>query len=145
MMRTFALLAVFSAILLAWVLRAAAQQDNPDALLDQIDNLYEQGKYQEAIPLTEQVVAIYEKSLGPEHPAVATILNNPAELYRIQGRHSEAELRYKQSLEIKKRLEPDHPDMPVTLNNLALLYKTQGRYHEAEPLYKRSLEIDEQT
>ena len=35
-----------------------------------------QGKYEEAQPYFERAVAIWEKSLGPEHPQVATGLNN---------------------------------------------------------------------
>ncbi len=36
-------------------------------------------------------LAISEKTLGTEHPDVATSLNNLAELYRAQGRDHEAE------------------------------------------------------
>ena len=36
-------------------------------------------------------LAISEKALGPEHPDVATCLNNLAELYQDQGQHAEAE------------------------------------------------------
>ena len=36
-------------------------------------------------------LAIREKSLGPNHPAVATSLNNLARLYRAQGRYADAE------------------------------------------------------
>ena len=35
-------------------------------------------------------MAIREKSLGSEHPAVATSLDNLAGLYRAQGRYAEA-------------------------------------------------------
>ena len=33
-----------------------------------------------------------EKNVGPDHPDVATSLNNLAELYRIQGQYTQAEL-----------------------------------------------------
>lgn len=39
-----------------------------------------QGKYTEAAPLYERATEIREKALGPEHPAVATVLNNRAVL-----------------------------------------------------------------
>ncbi len=38
-----------------------------------------------------RVVSVEEKALGPEHPHVATSLNNLAELYRAQGRYAEAD------------------------------------------------------
>ncbi len=37
-----------------------------------------QGKYAEAEPLNKRALAIMEKALGPEHPGVATSLNNLA-------------------------------------------------------------------
>nr|NCR69258.1 CHAT domain-containing protein [Microcystis aeruginosa LL11-07] len=67
---------------------------------------------------------------------------NLAELYRVQGRYSEAEPLYKQALAIwKQQLGDNHPDTASSLNNLALLYESQGRYSEAEPLYKQALAI----
>src|SRR4051812_9667923 len=56
----------------------------------QIRQLYGQGRYAEAIPLAREVLAIYEKALGPDHSLVATSLNNLAELYHDQGRYAEA-------------------------------------------------------
>ena len=44
-----------------------------------------QGKYTEAEPFIQRALAITEKALGPEHPDVATSLNNLAALYQDQG------------------------------------------------------------
>ena len=41
-----------------------------------------QGRYADAEPLYKRSLAIREKALGPDHPDVATSLNNLAELYR---------------------------------------------------------------
>ena len=61
-----------------------------------------------------------EKALGPDHPEVATSLNNLAVLYSAQGKYAEAEPLYKRSLAIhEKALGPDHPDVAISLNNLA--------------------------
>lgn len=43
-----------------------------------------QGKYTEADPLYERSLAILEKVLGPEHPDLASSLNNRAELLLVQ-------------------------------------------------------------
>ena len=40
-----------------------------------------------AKPLYQHALAIRDKSLGSDHPHVATSLNNLAELYRGQGKH----------------------------------------------------------
>jgi CHAT domain-containing protein len=102
------------------------------------------GRYADTEPLYKRSLAIYEKALGPDHPNVATSLNNLAELYRQQGRDEDAEPLYKRSLAIREEaLGPDHPDVATSLNNLAVLYAAQGRYADAEPLLKRSLAIFE--
>lgn len=43
-----------------------------------------QGKYVEADPLYLRAIEIGEKTLGPEHPDLATRLNNRAELLKAQ-------------------------------------------------------------
>ena len=56
------------------------------ALPDTNPLLLSQGKYAEAEPLYERSQAIQEKASGPEHPAVATVLNNWAGLLERQVR-----------------------------------------------------------
>ena len=74
--------------------------------------------------------------------ALATSLNNLANLYYNQGKHSEAEPLYLDALEMRRRLfTGDYPDVGNSLNNLALLYHNQGKYSEAEPLYLDALEM----
>ncbi len=59
---------------------------------------------------------------------MALSLNNLANLYRSQGRYTEAEPLYLQALDLRKRLLGDnHPLVALSLNNLALLYDSQGR------------------
>ena len=48
----------------------------------------------------KRALGIKEKTLGPEHPEVATALNNLAMAYGSHGRHAEAELMYKRALAI---------------------------------------------
>ena len=49
-----------------------------------------QAKYAEAEPLYKRSLAIWEKALGPEHPNVATPLENYAFLLRKTNREAEA-------------------------------------------------------
>jgi tetratricopeptide (TPR) repeat protein len=102
-----------------------------------------QGFYNEAFPYFEQCLSLSEQRFGPNHPTVATSLNNLAELYRAQEKYEEMEPLLKRSLAIwEKQLGENHPLVATSLNNLAALYRTQGKYAEAEPLYMRSLSID---
>jgi len=125
---------------------AAAQRDPTAALEAKVVELTHSGKYLEAIPLAQRVVAITEAARGPDHPDVARVLNRLALLYQIQGRYADVEPIYKRSLAIReKALGPDHPDVAWSLFYLASLCEQQGRYIDAEPLYKRSLAIREKT
>ncbi|MBE3117829.1 MAG: tetratricopeptide repeat protein [Planctomycetes bacterium] len=47
-------------------------------------------QYAEAEPLFKRSLAIREKALGPDHPAVAKSLENMALLYRATNREKEA-------------------------------------------------------
>ena len=91
-MRISALVFVCAALLLAWPVSAIAQSDDVSALLERVEALYDQGKYEEAMPLAE-------RTLGLDHPSVATGFNNLVELYRIQGRYIDAELLYERAVE----------------------------------------------
>ena len=44
-----------------------------------------QGKLAEAEPLFQRALALGEKTLGPDHPTVATRLNNLAQLLQVRG------------------------------------------------------------
>lgn len=52
----------------------------------QIAELSRAGKYSEAIPLAQSLLAEIEKAYGPDHRDVAASLNNLALLYGNQGR-----------------------------------------------------------
>ncbi len=126
------------------VVAQSGELEEAERLNQEVEELHRQGKYEEAIPLAEKVLAIREKALGGNNPYVATILNSLADLYTYQGHYTEAEPLYQQALIIREKvLGPEHPDVATTLNNLAELYRLQSNYTEAEPLYQRSLAIDE--
>ena len=94
------------------------------------------------MPLAQRALTIREKARGPDHPDVASALNNLAALYYKQGRYADAEPLLKRSLAIReKAFGPDHPDVAQALNNLSNLYVIHGRYADAEPLFKQALAI----
>lgn len=117
-----------------------------DRLEQQVIQFLQQGKYGEAVPLAQQVLDIRERILGDRHPAVATGLNNLAELYRLQGNHADAEPLYQEALEIYRQVLGDrHPNVAAILKNLADLNQDQGNYAIAESLYQQAIEISRQT
>ena len=121
-----------------------AALDEASRLNKQVEKLYGEGKYGEAVPDGERALALREKALGAMHPDVAESLNNLAELYRAQGAYPKAEPLLVRALDIReKTLGPIHPDVAGSLNGLAELYQAQGAYAKAEPLYVRALDIRE--
>lgn len=86
----------------------------------------DQNKYKEAANLLNDALAIREKTLGENHPAVAATLNNLAVLYGKRGKYKEAEPLCKRALDIREKvLGREHPDVAKQLNNLALLCQNQ--------------------
>ena len=105
---------------------------------------YQVGDLATATASFEEALTLLERTLGVDHPDVATALNNLALLYYTQGNYAAAEPLYRRSLAIdEKMLGADHPGVATDLNNLALLYKKQGNLAAAEPLLKRALAIKE--
>jgi tetratricopeptide (TPR) repeat protein len=137
--RTRQLLEQFAA---AQAAGAAAHDLLMTYLLPALENLAEVGAQKELRDLTSQFEGLLGSLKNLNSPEMAEGMGRLAELYRSQGRYSEAEPLYERSLSIwEKQLGADHPDVATSLNNLALLYYSQGRYSEAEPLYGRSLSI----
>ncbi|WP_287698123.1 CHAT domain-containing protein [Microcystis sp. M44BS1] len=115
-----------------------------ERLNQQVIQLYQQGKYNEAIPLAQQALAIWKQQLGDNHPLIATSLNNLAALYYSQGRYSEAEPLYKQALAIhKQQLGDNHPLTAASLNNLAALYQSQDDIPQAINYLSQGLAVEE--
>jgi CHAT domain-containing protein/Tfp pilus assembly protein PilF len=109
-----------------------------------IAELSRAGKYNEAIPLAQAMVANLDK--GQPSRDLGAALNNLAQLFGDVGRDVEAEPLYKRALAImEKTVGLDSVDIAPELNNLAALYQRQLRYVEAEPLFKRALAIREKS
>ena len=70
-------------------------------------------------------------------------LNNLAELYRVQGKYTEAEPLYKRALAMcEKALGPGHPLEAIVLRNMAECYKKTGKKNEAKKLEERAKIIE---
>ncbi len=107
--------------------------------LNNLAVLYQaQGRYAEAEPLYKRALAIREKALGPDHPDVGTLAQQPGravpEPRAATPRPSRSTSARSRSA--RRRWAPTTPMSAPSLNNLAELYRAQGRYAEAEPLYQ---------
>jgi len=106
--------------------------------------LEELARYDEAEVCLREGLRICEQTEDPDHPNVATCLNNLANLLSATNRLSEAEPMYRRALSIdESSYGPAHPEVATDLNNLAGLLRATNRLSEAEPLFRRALSIFE--
>lgn len=123
------------------------------------------GEFREAETLQHEVVAIHERTLGPDNPTTATSLSNLGNVLYLQGKYAEAEKVYRRALAVREKvLGPDHPDVATSLNNLANALQQLGEGQqidigeararasvgsglapltEVEAMYRRALAIQE--
>jgi tetratricopeptide (TPR) repeat protein len=96
----FVLLAFGLWILTCPALLAKANQSN--LLNKQINKLFEQGKYQEAIPLAEQAVRLAKWVYGPDDPSTANSISKLGLLYYKTGEYAKAEPLYHEALQVRR-------------------------------------------
>jgi len=95
-------------------------------LNSKVIKFYQEGQYSEAIGAGNEALKVAEKTFGPEHPKVATSLNNLALIYKAQGKHAAAEDFYKHALTIlEKSFGSGNPRVATALYNIAQLYHEQ--------------------
>jgi hypothetical protein len=79
----------------------------------------------------DPALAIWEQSLGFDHPNVASALNNLAQLLQATNRLEEAELPMRRHVEIflkfTRATGHPHPHLNVALDNYAALLQAMGR------------------
>ena len=106
----------------------------PRALNNLAELLQATNRLAEAEPLYRRALAILEKSLGSDHPNVATALNNLALLLQATNRLAEAEPLYRRALEILLKFTRatghPHPHQQTFINNYKGLLQAMGRSQE---------------
>ena len=81
--------------------------------------LRDTGRYEDAEPLYRRALSIDEKSLGSNHPSVATDLHNLGILLHDTGRENEGiELLLRAYQIMVKSLGPDHPSTRLIYKSL---------------------------
>ncbi|HUU46892.1 MAG TPA: FxSxx-COOH system tetratricopeptide repeat protein [Acidobacteriota bacterium] len=91
-----------------------------------------------------RAVVFVEKAYGPDHPDVATAINNMGEVLRDFGDPADAMLHCKRALAIdEKAYGPDHPDVGRDVNNLGLALLALDDLPGAKECLDRALVIIE--
>ena len=116
--------------------------DEAATVYQQADQLYQAGKYVEAIPLAERYVKLTHARVGSDHADYATALHALGTVYKLTGRTNEAEAVTKRSLAIRERLGgPNHPIVADSLILLADIQRARGQRGEGEALVRRALAV----
>ena len=132
----------FVVALWLWPVAAQAQSAALMEAYNQCIALYDQGRYEEAIPFAEEALKLGEREFGPVDPTTATLLNNLARVYDTQGKYAEVEPLYQRALAIwEEVLGPEHPGVATSLENYAALLRKTGRGTEASEMEARAKAI----
>jgi TonB family protein len=122
----------------------AAGSDEAGKLNAQAVALYKEGKYEEAIKLQKQALALWEKKVGKESKLIVTGSTNLAEMYQALGRYDEAAEAYQRGLKVEEKLlGPEHPDLVSLLIKLGWMRHVLSKAGEAESLFKRAVAVKE--
>jgi CHAT domain-containing protein/tetratricopeptide (TPR) repeat protein len=123
--------------------RAALLQAQADH--GRVDQLYQQGRSREAVPIAVKVLAVYRQALGEKHPHYARSLNNLAMLYQAMGEYGKAlPLLLETRRLCRQALGERHPLYATSLNNLASLYLVTREHGKALPLFLEARELRRQ-
>lgn len=102
------------------------------------------GQPETAEPLYERALAIYEKTLGPQHPFVADTLSGLADIYRDRHDFDKAESYYQRSLAIREKdFGEEHSAIGESLDHLGSIYRDRGDYTRAQSFFDRALAMRE--
>ena len=87
-------------------------------------------------------LTIRRRTLGEQHPDVATSLNNLGAVARAEGDLRGAMKLFQQALDLRERLlGADHPYTAISLNNIAEIHIAEGDLGLALALHERALAI----
>jgi tetratricopeptide (TPR) repeat protein len=90
-----------------WILvcsASLAEDDDPNALNQQVNQFIEQEKYQEAIPIAERAVKVAKRTRGQGEPETVEALLNLAAIFYDIGEYAQAVPLYQELREISQRL-----------------------------------------
>ncbi|MDQ1255846.1 MAG: hypothetical protein QG656_440 [Candidatus Hydrogenedentes bacterium] len=97
------------------------------------------GQYEDAIPLAERSIAVFEKNNGEKDEQTMNVLHTLATAYVGLNRNDEAEALFLRCM--RENEEMGRPQKSFLNRDLGTLYARLGRLDEAEALCKRGAEL----
>ncbi|HEX9630350.1 MAG TPA: tetratricopeptide repeat protein [Pyrinomonadaceae bacterium] len=125
-----------------------SQQGDPDAakavdLAVQVAQLYQQGKYTDALPLAKRCLEIREKLFTPKDEQLRTALKNLAEVDMALNKYGEARTLFDRLIKSYEDFNPTDLRLAQVLQRLAFIYFKKGEGDKTEHLYQRAINITE--
>lgn len=122
--------------------KAQAEYAGSFSVQRQAEELEQKGRYQEAQPLREKLLASYRRLLGEDHPDTATAYLRLADNLFPQGKYPRAADTFRKALVIyRTALGEAHPDTATAHNSLGASLIMQGKNAEAEESLQAALAI----
>jgi CHAT domain-containing protein/tetratricopeptide (TPR) repeat protein len=139
----------FWIVLLAAVISAGSA--NADEAFDQLvqlekrfNALRSEGRFREAIPVAEELVAVAQRDFSDRPLLVVAALNHLGDGYFSLGRYEDSVNAYGESLTLgEQKLNRDGVEVATTANLLANTYFAMREFDQAEKFYLRSMAIRE--
>jgi len=104
------------------------------------------GNYDKALEYYQKCLDIRLKTLGAEHPSVATSYDNIGSVWNNKGEYDKALDFYQKCLDIElKTLGAEHPDVATSYNNIGLVWSNKGEYDKALDFCQKCLDIQLKT
>lgn len=106
--------------------------------------LFNEGNYDEALPLAKRALELRETALGPDHELVQAALLNLAEIYLAKKKYGEAQKLVERLLRTyEKTVGTEDAGAAILLDKLALTTYMQADFSKSEAAYKQALSIRE--
>jgi len=112
--------------------QASKKQAEAERLRMQVRSLYEEGKFDEALPLATRVLELSESAFGPGDAEVANAATNLAALYIAKGKNEKAEPLLLRAIEINDKVR--QPADPVVVKTLEMYTCVLHRREQDEKL-----------
>ena len=110
----------------------------------QVKRLFQEKRYEHALPLAHRAVRMAEEEYGLGHPTMGALLFNLGKLYQLDGQLAHAVLYYEQARDIRTSvLGRNHPDLAASYFWLGRVFSDQCKYDQAEESFNEALRVME--
>lgn len=145
---------LFSSVLLSFALLLTSvisqtSEESPElkeatALTESVVKLYNERKFDEALPLAKRALEIREGLLPRNDPRVSVSLSYLADVYKARRDYGAAKSTLQRLLQVQEeRSGPNDVSLARTLERLGLLHLSDAEDAKAEERFKQALQIKE--